>query len=137
MEAARVLGLLPDCFDPLLSTLLADPDIPVVRETIRSVGKLRKRRLVPDLLDRLSHRELGAEVAIALGEMGDTIVGALRDHLGDYSVPIETRREIPAVLVKVGTPAAAQVLLENLMESDTTLRFRIISALNKLCRAPS
>jgi AAA family ATP:ADP antiporter len=135
MEAARVLGLLPDCFDPLLSTLLADPDIPVVRETIRSAGKLRKRRLVPDLLDRLSHRELGAEVAIALGEMGDTIVGALRDHLGDYSVPIETRREIPAVLVKVGTPAGAQVLLENLLESDTTLRFRIISALNKLCRA--
>jgi AAA family ATP:ADP antiporter len=134
MEAARVLGLLPDCFDPLLSTLLADPDNAVVREAVRSVGKLRKRRLVPDLLDRLSNREIGTEVAIALGEMGDTIVGALRDHLGDYSVAIETRREIPAVLVKVGTPAAAQVLMENLMESDTTLRFRTISALNKLCR---
>ena len=62
-----------------------------------------------------------------------TIVGALRDHLGDSSVAIEARREIPAILVKVGTPAAAHVLMENLMESDTTLRFRIISALNKLC----
>jgi HEAT repeat protein len=134
LEAARVLGMLPDCFDPLLSTLLADPDTAVVREAVRSVGKLRKRRLVPDLLDRLSHRELGGEVAQALGEIGDTIVGALRDHLGDYSVPIETRREIPAVLVKVGTPAAANILMENLMESDTTLRFRTISALNKLCR---
>jgi ATP:ADP antiporter, AAA family len=134
MEAARVLGLLPDCFDPLLSTLLGDPDNAVVREAVRSVGKLRKRRLVPDLLDRLSNREIGAEVVIALGEMGDAIVGALRDHLGDYLVAIEIRREIPAVLVKVGTPAAAQVLMENLMESDTTLRFRTISALNKLCR---
>jgi AAA family ATP:ADP antiporter len=134
IEAARVLGLLPDCFDPLLSTLLADPDTAVVREAVRCAGKLRKRRLVPDLLDRLSHREIGGEVAIALGEFGDTIVGALRDHLGDYSVPIEIRREIPPVLVRVGTPAAAQVLMENLMESDTTLRFRIISALNKLCR---
>ena len=37
-------------------------------------------------------------------------------------------------MVKIGTPAAAHVLMENLLESDTTLRFRIISALNKLRR---
>ncbi|MGD0791962.1 MAG: Npt1/Npt2 family nucleotide transporter [Terriglobales bacterium] len=134
VEAARLLGLLPDSFDPLLSTLLADADTAVAREAIRSVGKLRKRRLVPDLLDRLSHRELGGEAAKALGEVGDMIVGALRDHLGDSAVAIEARREIPAILVKVGTPAAAHVLMENLLESDTTLRFRTISALNKLCR---
>ncbi len=133
LEAARLLGLLPDSFDPLLSTLLADADTEVAREAIRSVGKLRKRRLVPDLLDRLSHHELCGEAAKALGEVGDTIVGALRDHLSDCSVAIEARREIPAILVKVGTPAAANVLMENLMESDTMLRFRIISSLNKLC----
>jgi AAA family ATP:ADP antiporter len=134
VEAAQLLGLLPDSFDPLLSTLLADADAAVAREAIRSVGKLRKRRLVPDLLDRLSHRELGGEAAKALGEVGDTIVGALRDHLGDSSVAIEARREIPGILVKVGTPAAARVLMENLLESDITLRFRTISALNKLYR---
>ena len=134
VEAACLLGELPDCFDPLLSKLLADPDTAVVRKAIGSVGKLRKRRLVPELLDRLAHRELGAEAAKALGGFGDTIVGALRDHLSDYSVAIEARREIPAVLVKVGTSSAAQVLMENLLESDTTLRFRIICALNKLHR---
>ena len=134
VEAACLLGELPDCFDPLLSKLLADPDTAVVRKAIGSVGKLRKRRLVPELLDRLAHRELGAEAAKALGGFGDTIVGALRDHLSYYSVAIEARREIPAVLVKVGSSAAAQVLMENLLESDTTLRFRIISALNKLHR---
>jgi ATP:ADP antiporter, AAA family len=132
VEAARLLGMLPDCFDPLLSTLLADSDHIVVIEAIRSVGKLRKRRLVPELLDRLGHRELCPEAAKALGEFGDAIVGALRDHLGDPAIPIEARREIPAVLVRVGTSAAADVLMENLLESDTTLRFRIISALNKL-----
>jgi len=134
VEAACLLGELPDCFDPLLSKLLADTDTAVVRKAIGSVGKLRKRRLVPELLDRLAHRELGAEAAKALGGFGDTIVGALRDHLSDYSVAIEARREIPAVLVKVGTSSAAQVLMENLLESDTTLRFRIICALNKLHR---
>ena len=134
LEAARLLGELPDCFDPLLSTLLADPDAAVAREAIASVGKLRKRRLVPELLDRLAHRELGAEAAKSLGGFGDMIVGALRDHLSDCSIAIAARREIPGVLVKVGTPAAAQVLMENLLESDTTLRFRIICALNKLHR---
>jgi HEAT repeat protein len=132
MEATRLLGELPDRFDPLLSELLVDCDSTVVREAIISAGKLRKRRLVPDLLDRLSHRELCVEAAKALEKFGDAIVGALRDHLGDSSVPIEARREIPGVLAKIGTPAGAQVLMENLLESDTTLRFRIISALNKL-----
>ncbi len=134
VEAARLLGELPDSFDPLLSNLLADPDPVIAREAIHSVGKLRKRRLVPDLLDRLTHHELRAEAAKALGEFGDTIVGALRDHLGDSSVSIEARREIPPIMAKIGTPTAAQVLMENLLESDNTLRFRIISALNKLQR---
>ncbi len=134
VEAARLLGALPDCFDPLLSNLLADPDPVVAREAIESAGKLRKRRLVPELLDRLSHNELRVNAAEALGAFGDSIVGALRDHLGDSSVSIEGRREIPGIMVKIGTPAAAQVLMENLLESDTTLRFRTISALNKLQR---
>jgi ATP:ADP antiporter, AAA family len=134
VEAARLLGELPDCFDPLLSNLLADPDPVIAREAIQSVGKLRKRRLVPDLLDRLGHHDLRTQCASALGEFGDTIVGALRDHLGDPSVAVEARREIPSIMVKIGTPAAAQVLMDNLLERDTTLRFRIISALNKLQR---
>ncbi len=134
IEAARLLGELPDCFDPLLSNLLADPDPVVAREAIHSVGKLCKRRLVPDLLDRLAHEELRAEAANSLAQFGNTIVGALHDHLGDSSVPIEARREIPAIMVEIGTPAAASVLMEHLLESDTNLRFRIISALNKLRR---
>jgi ATP:ADP antiporter, AAA family len=134
VEAARLLGELPDYFDSLLSNLLADPDPVVAREAIRSAGKLRKRRLVPNLLEQLAHHELRAEAAKALGEFGDSIVGALRDHLADTSVAVEVRREIPGIMVRIGTPAAAQVLMENLLESDTTLRFRTISALNKLQR---
>src|SRR5438093_7732691 len=76
MEAAQLLGMLPDCFDPLRSILLCDPPTPVAREAIRSVGLLRKRRLVPDLLDRLANHELAGEAAKALGQFGDTIVGA-------------------------------------------------------------
>jgi AAA family ATP:ADP antiporter len=134
VEAARLLGELPDSFDPLLSRLLADSDTQVVCEAIRSVGILRKRRLVPELLDRLADHKLAPAAAQALGNFGDTIVGGLRDHLCDPSIPIQARREIPSVLVALGTPSAASVLLDNLLEGDTTLRFRTIAALNKLCR---
>jgi hypothetical protein len=41
------------------------------------------------------------------------------------------------VLLALGTPAAASVLLDNLLQSDTTLRFRTIAALNKLCQQNS
>jgi AAA family ATP:ADP antiporter len=134
IEAARLLGELPDRFDPLLSTLLHDSNLEVAREAIRSAGKLRKRRLVPDLLDLLVNPDLCADAARALGQFGDSIVGSLQDHLADTSVPIAARREVPGILLSLGTVSAARVLYENLLERDTTLRFRIISALNKLHR---
>jgi ATP:ADP antiporter, AAA family len=134
IEAAKLLGELPDCFDPLLSILVRDASQSVSREAIRSVGRLRKRRMVPDLLDLLANHELASEAAKALGQFGDAIVGSLRDHVADSSVTTAARREIPGILVSVGTPAAARVLCENLLERDTTLRFRIICALNKLHR---
>lgn len=133
-EAAKLIGELPDCFDPLLSTLVHDPAVSVAREAIRSVGKLRKRRMVPDLLDLLANPELSSEAGKALALFGDTIVGALRDHIADPSIPVLARREIPAILVKLGTASGARVLQENLLERDTTLRFRVVSALNKLHR---
>jgi ATP:ADP antiporter, AAA family len=136
VEAARLLGKLPDSFDPLLSKLLCDPDTQVVCEAIHSIGMLHKRRLVPELLDRIGHnRVVTAATVEALGRFGDSIVGALRDHLGDPSLPIEVRRAIPDVLMALGTPASASVLQENLLESDTTLRFHTIAALNKLHRS--
>jgi len=135
VEAARLLGKLPDSFDPLLSQLLCDPDTQVACEAIHSIGMLHKRRLVPELLDRIGHdRVITAAAVEALGKFGDSIVGALRDHLGDPFLPIEVRRVIPDVLAALGTPAAAGVLQENLLDGDTTLRFRTIAALNKLHR---
>ena len=133
-EAARLLGELPDSFDPLLSRLLRDPSSEVVREAIRSVGLLRKEALVPELLKQFRDPALHENATQALVTFGDSIVGLLSDRLGDPGAPAEERREIPMVLTGIGTPAAAQALLENVMEGDATLRFMVISALNRLHR---
>jgi AAA family ATP:ADP antiporter len=132
LEVARLLGELPDSFDPLLATLLHDPANLVAREAIHSVGALRKSSLAPALVELLSNQEISGDAAQALAKFGDPIVSVLGEHLADSSRSIVTRRAIPPILVNIGTPAAAEVLQENLLEANTALRFQVISALNKI-----
>jgi AAA family ATP:ADP antiporter len=132
MEVARLLGELPDSFDPLLATLLRDPDNLVVREAVRSAGALKKYSVATTLLEHLSRDGLSDVAAETLAKFGDPIVGLVGGRLGDSSFPIVARRAIPAILASIGTPAAAQVLLDNLLETDTTVRSQVVSALNKI-----
>ncbi len=135
LEAARLMASLPDEFDEELRMLVMDAEHDVAREAIRAVGRLHKRRFLLRVLDRLADPELVNEVVEAVGGMGERVVGTLRDHMNDSEVPLAVRREIPAILVRVGSPSAARALEEMLLEADTVLRFRAISGLNKLRRA--
>jgi AAA family ATP:ADP antiporter len=132
LEVARLLGELPDSFDSLLARLMCDPANAVAREAARSAGALRKSSVIAILLEQLSHDELCAVAAEALAKFGDAIVGVLGEHLADPSRAIVTRRAIPPILVSIGTAAAAQVLQDNLLETNASLRFQVISALNKM-----
>jgi HEAT repeat protein len=134
MEAARLLGILPDDFGPLLSQLLADVDVEVVREAIRSVGQLRKRRLVPELLDHLADPRFVPDATDALARFGDSIVGNLRDQMTDPTTSWAVRGEIPALLGNMATQSASQALMEHLLNSDASFRLRILLASNTLHR---
>jgi len=134
-EAARVIGHLPDVFPQQLRHLLTDPDPVVAGEAVRAVGRLRNRRFVFLLLDRIGEPGLTEAVVEALAAFGDGAVGSLRDHLTDPAVPVETRREIPAILARIGSRSAARTLSEVLLEADTALRSRAIQALNKVYEA--
>lgn len=134
LELARLLGELPDTFDPLLAALISDPAIAVVREAIRSVGALRKVPLAPRLLEFLGNPELCGDAAQALAKLGDEVLGLLEGELGSLSSTVEMKRLIPPILVNIGTPGATRVILDNLLERDTALRFQLISALNKIHR---
>lgn len=132
VEAARLLAILPDRFDRELRLLLVDRHSEVVREAIRAVGALGKRMFIGRVIERLGDPALTDVATEAIAKLGDRVVGSLRDHLVDTSVPIEIRREIPAVLQAIGTQAAQYVLTESVLDSDTILRYRVIVALNKL-----
>jgi ATP:ADP antiporter, AAA family len=134
-ELARLLGELPDSFDPLLATLLCDEAGSVAREAIRSVGALRKISLAPILLELLSKPEFSSDAAQALAKFGDEVVALLGRRLGDSSSSIDSRRAIPPILVSIGTPDATRVIFDNLLEREPALRFQMISALNKIHEA--
>ncbi len=135
LEAARLIGSLPDAFEKELEALLRDPDTEVARHAIRAVGRLRKRRLLPALLDRLGNQDLNEEVVDAMVSLGDAVVGTLRDHLADDDFKAEARALTARALSLIGTLAAGRALMENLLQSDTALRFSVIAALNKLRQA--
>lgn len=132
LEAARLIGTLPDLFEKELQALLEDEDVEVARAAIAATGKLKKRTLIGALIEKLAEPSL-AEVAItALAAFGDRIVGTLRDYLTDEDLKTDVRREIPKVLQAIASPAAQAVLTESVLDRDVILRYHTITALNKL-----
>ena len=132
VEAARVIGILPDVFERELRKLLEDDELEVVREAVRAAGLLGKRQLAHRLVDLIGEPSLTEDVVEALGRMGDRVVGTVRDRLVDPETPVGIGHELPAVLQAIGTPAAQAVLMESLLAPDPVLRMRVISAVNKL-----
>jgi ATP:ADP antiporter, AAA family len=132
LEAARLLELLPDEFEDQIRDVLASDSPDQVRAGIRAVGRLRKRTLVGRVVERLGEPGLSPDAVDALVAFGDRVVGTLRDYLTDEATPVEARRHIPRVLWRIGSQAAYAVLAESVLDTDAKVRFRVISALNKL-----
>jgi AAA family ATP:ADP antiporter len=129
-EAARLLAVLPPGFGDIARRLLADPDPDVVRHALRAMPS--DPVLIPEAISLLDTPGLAGEAAAALARFGEGVLPELERQLHDPAVPIEIRRELPAVLVRIGTPAAEQVLMASLLQGDAALRFRVVSSLNKL-----
>jgi AAA family ATP:ADP antiporter len=134
IEAARLLAWLPDVFGTYLTLLLRDDDPEVARYAVMAVGALRKRACVSEVLERLRDPLVVPDAVDALAHFGDSIVGTLFDYLSDPTVDRAIRREIPELLQRIGTVTAHRALLENLADRDPHIRFRIITALNKLAQ---
>jgi ATP:ADP antiporter, AAA family len=131
-EAARLLSVVPDGLLDLLGPLIEDEDTEVARQAIRSASILAREDFVPSLLVALGRAELADEAAGALARFGNSIVDQLQAAMGSETAPMDTRREIPSVLLRIGTVEAEQVLVEGLLQADGTLRHRVIASLNKL-----
>jgi ATP/ADP translocase/HEAT repeat protein len=137
VEVARSIGALggggsaADMRD-VVKQLLADESDRVTAETIVSIGHTRDRDYVPTLIDFLRDHRRRKFARDALVEFGDGVVGTLSDVLGDDRSDIAIRRYIPVVLSRIPTQKSVDSLALNLTAVDSTIRFRIVKALNRL-----
>jgi AAA family ATP:ADP antiporter len=132
LQAARVLALVPGLFTDLLVHLISDPDAGVARQAIAATSVVMRDEVVSALLAALARPELTDDAAGRLSRFGNALVPRLAQCLNDPATPVETKRELPQVLVRISTPVALEVLIEGLLQSDVTLRHRVIASLNKL-----
>jgi HEAT repeat protein len=103
IEAAKVLAMIPEPPLDLLSALIDDPDAAVWQQALEA------------------SESIGADA-----------VDVLATRLADKSLSVDVRREIPPALMRIGTDSVERVLIAALMDSDSAVRHRVISALNKL-----
>ncbi len=132
-EAARTLGTIPPP-SPLHATLrelLQYDALEVSEQALLSAGKIRTRGFLPLVIEKLAHPRLVGAARAALVEYGERAVGTLRDCLGDESVPLVVREQIPGVLARLGTAEAVEALAANLVQADPGLRFQVVKALNR------
>ena len=133
IEAARLIGTIgqPEFVD-LLPRLLADEDTEVARQAVFAAHRLADDDLARPLMMALARTELADEAADALARLGNPIVALVAESLRSEALPVEVRRELPSVLFRIASPDAQQALVDSLLESDGTVRHRIIASLNKL-----
>jgi hypothetical protein len=131
-EAARLLAVVPDSFTDLLIPLVGDDDPSVARQAIRSAHAVARNELRPALIAALARSELSDDAASALAHYGDAAIPEIESRLRDEATPVPIKRELPTVLVRIGTPWAERVLFESLLQADVTLRHRIVVSLNQL-----
>jgi AAA family ATP:ADP antiporter len=131
-EAAHVLALLPNAFEELLVQLIRDEDAGVARQAILAARSDTGPPVLRALIAALARPAVNGDAARALAQFGDRAVPELERRLHDAGTSLDIRRELPAVLVLIGTPLAQQVLMEGLLQADVTLRHRVLTSLNKL-----
>jgi hypothetical protein len=97
-----------------------------------SQNPIAARLIINSIVEDLAEGERNAEAAKTLIVLGDLCVETLRDYLSDNAIAMDIRFQIPDLLLQIGTRDAARALGENLVQGDSSLRSKVISALNKL-----
>jgi AAA family ATP:ADP antiporter len=132
LEAARLAERQPLPFADALRRLIADEDEEVARTAIQAATRQGAGPFVDALLLRLGEPPLAADATDALVAAGSAALLPASRALADLRTGSATRRAIPPVLERIGTPEAIDVLAEHLLDGDATLRLRILVSLVRI-----
>jgi AAA family ATP:ADP antiporter len=131
--AAALAARLPDKDGlEVLRRLIDDPSPRVAAAAAIAAGQSGQLKLVFNVVNMLTSRDLRNAGREALLSYGERIGGTLGDLLGDKKLDIALRREIPWVLGRVASKRSVEFLIENFESEDALLKFRIAKGLNRL-----
>jgi ATP:ADP antiporter, AAA family len=123
-------------FGRLLVPLLYDPSPEVADEamqTVRTAGA-GDFVFVPTLVTLLRHRRLKGQARSVLVSYGEPVIDVLAHFMRDPDEDIWVRRHIPATLASIPSQKSVDVLAAALEEPDGFLRYKVVSALERLRR---
>ncbi|UCD17579.1 MAG: hypothetical protein JSV44_01370, partial [Candidatus Zixiibacteriota bacterium] len=115
-----------------LEKLLNDESIEVASEAMASVGRLKERKYIFLLIDRLADKRYRAGARQALVSFGSTILGTLNDHLNDTRLNPTGRKNIPRVMQDIPHQDAVDYLTKSLETVEPSLKYFVVKALNSL-----
>ena len=120
----------------LLIPLLHDPEPEVAEEAMKSVRELGTSDFLfaPTLISLLGNRRLKSGARETLVGYGPTVVDVLKYFLRDPDEDKWVRRHIPATLSRIPCQQSMDILVTALDEPDGFLRFKVLSAIDKLRR---
>lgn len=137
-HAAKALARINNpAFRTLLVPLIHDRDTSVAREAITSAGARGRvdTLLVPALVSRLGHRALKQPARETLWASGESVVPVLTHVLTDPQEHVWVRRHIPGTLQGIPCQASADALANALEDTDSFIRFKSITAIERMSRS--
>ena len=120
----------------LLIPLLHDSDPEVADEAMRSVRALGTADFLfaPTLVSLLGNRRLKSGARETLVGYDEPVIDVLKYFLDDHDEDIWVRRHIPATLARIPCQRSMDILDETLSTDDSFLRFKVLTAIEKLRR---
>ena len=132
-QTAKVLSV---AYNPdrarFIKRLLRDENPSVVKEAIKSAGKIQDREFVHDLLLRMDNSIYRKTAENALVEFGSRIYGTMHDYMTDSHLPVSTRRFIPWLFSQTMTEDAWNILKMSLKIRSVPIRHGVIKALLRM-----
>jgi AAA family ATP:ADP antiporter len=136
-DVAIAVRQIPDPrFRKLLIPLLYDEAPGVADEAMESVQAAGASDFifVPTLVSLLRNRRLKGRARAALVSYGEPVVDSLAFFLRDPEEDIWVRRHIPGTLAQIPSQKTVDVLVAALEEPDGFIRYKVVSALERLRR---
>jgi AAA family ATP:ADP antiporter len=133
LQLAQILGILKEPeLNNFVLNYLYDEQTEVVKEAIKSAGKTQMPVFIDPLVKLSEKKEFRRNIREALVGYGENLLDHIEKYLQDSEISLRIRANIIRVLSMIGSQTVVDLLQKYMNVPEAHIRFKYISALNKL-----